>query len=48
MSSLQDQQNDGINSQIMEGDHRNKLLWSKSVLGVEGTVKCQMSCVEGM
>ena len=46
MSSLQDQENDGTNNQIKEVT-RNKLLWRKSVLGVERTVKCQMSCVEG-
>lgn len=45
-SNLQDQQNDDTNKQIKEIT-KNKLLWSKSVLGVERTVKYQMSYVEG-
>lgn len=45
-SNFQDQQNDDTNNQIKEIT-KNKLLWSKSVLGVERTVKYQMNCVEG-
>lgn len=46
MSSLQDQQNDGTSNQIQKMV-KNKLSWSKSVLGVEGAVKWQVCCVDG-